>query len=141
MERWKEAFHGQIPEGKYETELINGEEKGLILKLSDANVEISLYFGYVRAMRMLDEGIVQELYDGEELEQFKCEGFRNVIYEIENGEFECQIKKMADGMWSTFVEPVHYRVITQNYNIDIIAEAEPKLEIHPKTLEKTLCCE
>lgn len=58
MEEWQEVFVGQIPQGNYQTQVINGEEKGLILDLKNEDHHIVLDFGFVRAIRMLDEGIV-----------------------------------------------------------------------------------
>lgn len=130
MENWKAALSGQIPKGNYTTELLNGEAEGLVLKLRSDQVEIVIHFGYVRAVRMLDEGLVQgQLYGETELAKFKSEEFPLVIYEISDGEFERRIRIVAGDMWATLVNPKHYIVITQNYNIDIITEGEPSVKM------------
>ena len=86
-------------------------------------------FGVVQAIRMLDEGIVQnELYSYNEVEKFKKDGFKNVIYEVTGGEFAKQIQNISDEYWET-LDAKHYVVITQNYNIDIITEWEPEINI------------
>ncbi len=129
METWKEVFVGSIPQENYQTQITNGEDKGLVLELKSNNSHIVLNFGMVQAVRMLDEGIVQkELYSDSEVKKFKKDGFKNVIYEVSGGEFTKQIQNIADGYWAV-LDAKHYVVITQNYNIDIITEWEPKINI------------
>lgn len=129
MEKWKEAFVGIVPQGNYQTEITNGEDKGLVIGLRSNNDNIVLNFGIVQAVRMLDEGIVQKgLYSDSEVERFKKEGFKNIIYEVVDGEFSKQVENIADGYWET-LDAKHYVIITQNYNIDIITECEPEINI------------
>lgn len=129
MEKWKEPFVGIVPQGNYQTEITNGEDKGLVIELRNNNNKIVLNFGIIHAVRMLDEGIVQKgLYSDSEVERFKKEGFKNVIYEVVGGEFSKQVENIADGYWET-LDAKHYVIITQNYNIDIITEYEPEINI------------
>lgn len=129
MEKWKEAFVGIVPQGNYQTKITNGEDKGLVIELRSNNNIIILNFGIIQAVRMLDEGIVQKgLYSDSEVERFKKEGFKNVIYEVVDGEFLKQVENIADGYWET-LDAKHYVIITQNYNIDIITECEPEINI------------
>lgn len=129
METWKEVFVGSIPQENYQTQITNGEDKGLVLELKSNNSHIVLNFGMVQAVRMLDEGIVQkELYSDSEVKKFKKDGFKNIIYEVAGGEFAKQIQNIADGYWGN-LDAKHYVVITQNYNIDIITEWEPEINI------------
>lgn len=129
MERWKEVFVGKIPKAVYQLQLINGEEQGLIIELSSSHTCVIIKFGIVQAMRMLDEGIVQsDIYCDNEIQKYKDNNFQNVIYEVQDGEFEKQINNIADG-YGEVLNLKHYVVITQNYNIDIITEWEPIIEI------------
>lgn len=129
MEKWKEIFKGTIPKDYYQTQLINGEENGLIVELNGKDNKVKINFGLVRAVRMLDEGIVQiGVYSDDEIARFKEEDFENVIYEISNGEFEQQIKNCADG-YLEVLDVKHYVIITENYNIDIVSENIPLIEV------------
>ncbi len=129
MEKWKEVLMEVIPIGNYQTRLINGEDNGLIIELYNTQNIVKINFGIVKAIRMLDEGIVQsELYSSAEINKYKDTNFRNVIYEILDGEFENQIHRIAGSYWD-IIHPRHYIVITMNYNIDIISEWEPTVEI------------
>lgn len=129
MERWKEVFVGKIPKAVYQLQLINGEEQGLIIELSSSHTCVIIKFGIIQAMRMLDEGIVQsDIYCDNEIQKYKDNNFQNVIYEVQDGEFEKQINNIADG-YGEVLNLKHYVVITQTYNIDIVTEWEPIIEI------------
>ena len=99
------------------------------MELESNDCHVVMNFGFVRAVQMLDEGIVQnELYSESEIEKFKKDNFKNVIYQVEEGKFAKQIQDVADGLWET-LDVKHYVVITQNYNIDIITEWEPEIDV------------
>lgn len=129
MEKWKEVFGGIIPKAVYQVQLINGEKQGLTIKLSSSQTCVTINFGMVQAVRMLDEGIVQSnLYSENEIRKYKDNDFRNIIYEVQDGEFSEQINQISDG-YGEALNLKHYVVITQNYNIDIVTEWEPTIEI------------
>ena len=129
MERWREVFIGEIPKGVYQMQMVNGEKQGLTIELSSANVCVMLKFGMVQAVRMLDEGIVQnDLYSDAAVKEYKDNNFTNVIYEVQQGEFAKQISKIS-GEYGKILRLKHYVVITQNYNLDIVTEWEPTIEV------------
>lgn len=129
MEKWRKVFVGAIPQGIYQTQIINGEDKGLIIELKSKNAHVVLDFGIVQAVRVLDEGIVQkELYSEDEIAEFRKDGFKNVIYEVTDGQFGNEVIEISSG----FLEASsvkHYVIITENFNIDIITEWEPDINI------------
>ncbi len=129
MERWQEVFVNEIPKGIYQIQMMNGEKQGLTIELSNAYVCVIIKFGMVQAVRMLDEGIVQgKLYSENEIKKYKDNNFQNIIYEVREGEFGRQIREISDG-YGEVLNLKHYIVITQNYNIDIVTEWEPNIEI------------
>ena len=129
MERWKEVFAGIIPKAVYQMQLINGEKQGLTIELSSGHTCVRISFGAVLAVRMLDEGIVQSgIYSDSEIQKYKRNDFQNIIYEVQGGEFAEQINKSSDG-YGEVLKLRHYVVITQNYNVDIVTEWEPKIEV------------
>ena len=129
MEKWKEVFIGEIPKAIYQMQLINGEKQGLTIELSNNYICVTISFGIVHAVRMLDEGIVQNhLYSDKEIKKYKDNDFQNIIYEVQDGEFEKQISQISDG-YGEVLQLKHYVIITQNYNIDIMSEWEPTIEI------------
>ena len=100
----------------------------MIIEL-EGDKKIIIDFGCARAMRMLDEGIVQNgVYSDDELKKYKGNKFENVIYKVEDGEFNHQVSKMSYG-FTDMIDVKHYVLITQNFNIDIITDWEPKLKV------------
>lgn len=129
MERWIEVFAGKIPKAVYQMQLINGEKQGLTIELSCNHTCVMIKFGIVQAVRILDEGIVQSnLYCDNEIKKYKDNNFQNIIYEVQEGEFGKQISQISEG-YEECLNLKHYVVITPNYNVDIITEWEPTIEI------------
>jgi len=129
MEKWKEVFIGKIPEGTYQMQIKNGEETGLVIELSNECICTILKFGSVCAVRMLEEGISQRnLYDENEMSKFREGHFKNVIYEITEGKFWNQINDISDG-YGEILDLKHYVIVSANYNVDIVTEWEPEIEV------------
>ena len=127
MEIWKEI--GSIPIGEYETKIVFGEANGLKIELFNENHRVFLEFGYIYSFRVLEEGIVQSgIYDDEIIKKFKENNFSSVIYKVEQGIYREQINKISLG-FIDMVEHEHYVIITQNYNIDIIAKNKVDIKI------------
>lgn len=129
MEIWKEVYKGVIPKDVYKTWISNSEESGLNIELRGNIYNVNIKFGYASAVRILDEGIVQEgIYPDEEISKYKNDNFINHIYELNDGKFAREIKEISSG----FIEMDsirHYVVITDNFNIDIITEWKPDLKV------------
>lgn len=133
MEKWRVAFLGQIPSDYYSVLLRNGEKRGLTVELQGLKATVVLDFGFSQAVRMLDEGIVQNgVYSDEILQKYQQEHFRDVVYVAENGSFEEEVRNMALGMWEALTDSKHYIIFTQNYCIDIISWGDPTMEVKLK---------
>ncbi len=129
MEKWNEVFKGKIPEGLYAVELSFGEKNGLIVQLYNKNTLIEIDFGVVKAVRILEEGVVIDgVYLEDEVQKYKKDGFINTIYEIKEGEFKKQIELML-GNYLEFYCLKHYILVTMNYNIEIVTEWEPTIRV------------
>ena len=131
MEIWQAVFPDIIPKENYQTQLSNGRFQGLILKLKGRFHCVVLKFGIVQAIRILDEGIVQnDLYSCSSLSNLKSEGFKDIIYEVIDGEFGKKIQNISCGYYDT-LEERHYVIITNDYNIDVVTEWQPEITILP----------
>jgi len=131
MEKWIEVFNGVIPEGTYTAELKNGDENGLVIRLESEKTVVSIEFGLISAVRMLDEGIIlQGLFDDIELNKYKSENFKNIIYKVINGDFERSVKKMSGEIYNV-LGMTQYLIITLNYVIEIISQTEPIIKVLP----------
>ena len=129
MEIWQAVFPDIIPKENYQTQLSNGRFQGLILKLRGRFHCVVLKCGIVQAIRILDEGIVQnDLYSCSSLSNLKSEGFKDIIYEVIDGEFGKQIQNISCGYYDA-LEERHYVIITNDYNIDVVTEWQPDITI------------
>ena len=56
-EFWQDCFRDHIPRDNYEMQLIQGEQQGLLIHLHGPHHSVTLDFGIVQAINILDEGI------------------------------------------------------------------------------------
>jgi len=130
MEKWCEYCKGVIPKGIYTTNITFGEEKGLIIQLISKKDNIIVDFGCVISYRVIEEGYMQTgVYDYNEIVKFKKGGFSNVIYMVENGEYDSDIRRIAGG-YMDVSDHYHFVIITQNYCIDIITAFLPDIFVN-----------
>ena len=123
-------YKGNIPKDNYKVQVTNSEESGLIIELKGIKYQVTIKFGVVQAIRILDEGIVQDgVYSNKEIEQYRENHFENIIYKLTDGEFEKTIRKISAGI-TDFLETKHYVIISQNFNIDVITDWEPELDVY-----------
>lgn len=127
-ERWKEVCRYKIPEGIYQMVSINSNRSELSIGLSGNGSCIQVKFQKALAMRMLDKKIIPDnLYPEREKGRFRTAQFKNVIYQIENGEFGDFIKE--NGNENVCLKDYnHYIVMSENYVVEIVAEGEPEVK-------------
>ena len=129
MEKWNDVFSGMIPSGDYTVNIVNGEETGLVIELKNNNNIVVIKFGSVSAVRMLDEGMVQDdVYDDKAISDVKRSKFKNIIYEVFDGKFRNYINKISGG-YGKALDLKHYVVITLNYCVDIVSQWEPEISV------------
>ena len=120
MEIWQAVFPDIIPKDNYQTQLSNGRFQGLILELKGHFHCVVLKFGIVQ----------NDLYSCSSLSNLKSEGFKDIIYEVIDGEFGKQIQNISCGYYDA-LEERHYVIITNDYNIDVVTEWQPEITILP----------
>ena len=120
MEIWQAVFPDIIPKDNYQTQLSNGKFQGLILELKGRFHCVVLKFGIVQ----------NDLYSCSSLSNLKSEGFKDIIYEVIDGEFGKQIQNISCGYYDA-LEERHYVIITNDYNIDVVTEWQPEITILP----------
>ncbi|GGC84989.1 hypothetical protein [Enterococcus wangshanyuanii] len=134
MEKWIDRFSGLIPHcgHDYLVSIKSGDIDGLVLELEygkDEKEKVVIDFFATKAMRVADEGMyLREIFCDEEIEKFKGQGFKSVIYEIQDGDFGNFIKKTSGGLYE-HLNMKHYIIITLNYVIDVISVVDPEITI------------
>lgn len=126
-EIWNEVCKDKIPAGIYETISIHNHKLESTIVLSNNMDCVQIKFNQVIAMRMLEKKVIPDyLYSYDKKKKFREDPFKNVIYQIENGEFSRFIKENEHGRgkaWS--MNSKHYIIISENYMIEVLAETEP----------------
>lgn len=129
MEEWREVFKNIIPKGTYETLLSFGEKEGLLIKLISKKNIIYIEFGYVVVFRIFDEGIIlNALFEESQIEKYKKDKFSNIIYKIQNGDFDKFVKQIGNELYE-YLDLKHYIIVTINYVIEVITEWEPRIKV------------
>ena len=83
----------------------------------------------VSAVRILDEGIaLNDLFDDEQIKDYRKVQFDNTIYQIIDGEFDGFVRKIGGELYD-YLNFKHYIVISLNFIIEIITEWEPDIKI------------
>ena len=133
MEIWREYCKGLISKHNYRTKLSFGEESGLSVELRGwvdkftKDKKITIDFGDIYSMRIFDEGIVQQDIFGD-ISMYKKEQFANVIYEVEDGNYTGEVKRIA-GRKLEGADFYQYTIVTINYNIEIVTKSEPIITV------------
>ena len=131
-EFWHDSFHGQIPKENYEMQLLQGEQQGLVIHLYGPHHRVTLDFGIVQAINILDEGI--QLHDppgvtfGNQAELLRA-GFPDTLYQVENGAYAAYIKACMGTNLYEAMNLRQYALVTLNYVVEIICAAEPTITV------------
>lgn len=131
-ELWNEACKGEIPPAAYRAAAITSDRSTLTISLENAKYRITADFDRTIAIRMLDKRIIPDgTYSASELERFRKDGYQNVIYRIQDGEFASFIKQ-GQRAKALSMNSQHYIIITENYAVEIISEKEPHIIVSKK---------
>jgi hypothetical protein len=134
MEKWIDRFSGVIPHcgHDYLLNIKSGDMDGLILELEygkDENEKVIIDFFATKAMRVADEGMyLTGIFNDNEIEKFKKQGFESVIYEMQDGDFGNLIKKTSAGLYES-LNMKHYIIITLNYVVEVIGVVDPEIKV------------
>ena len=131
-EFWQDCFRDQIPRETYEMQLIQGEQQGLVIHLYGSLHHVTLDFGNVQAINILDEGI--QLHD---LPGVSCvnqselhrAGFPDTLYQVKNGAYAAYLKACMGTDLYEAMNLRQYTLVTLNYVVEIICAAEPTITV------------
>ena len=129
--KWIDTFHGLMPRRDYTVNLSAGEENGLTVKLESTDVSVSIYFGAVQAIQMLDEGVLLQGRDSEQFASLRTQNFPSTIYEIENGDFGRFVKSQMGGDLYTALNHKQYTIVAYNYVISVVSPWPPEITVAP----------
>ena len=131
-EAWRSPFQGLIPKDKYEIQLIQGEEKGLVIHLYGQHSHIILDFGIAQAVNILDEGVQLAPPPGvccQTQKELHRSGFPDTLYHVENGAYAAYIQACMTRELYEAMNLRQYNLVTLNYVVEIICVGEPTITI------------
>ena len=131
-EFWQDSFHGQIPRETYEMQLLQGEQQGLVIHLYGSAHHVTLDFGNVQAVNVLDEGVrLNELPSVTFVNQAELHraGFPDTLYLVENGAYAAYVKACMSADLYEAMSLRQYTLVTLNYVVEIICAAEPDITV------------
>ena len=131
-EFWQDCFRDQIPRETYEMQLHHGERQGFVIQLYGSLHQVTLDFGNVQAVNILDEGV--QLHDppGVTLvnqSELHRAGFPNTLYQVENGAYAAYLKACMGTDLYAAMNLRQYTLVTLNYVVEIICGAEPIITV------------
>ena len=133
-EIWHDCFRGQIPKENYEMQLLQGEQQGLLIHLYGPHHSVTLEFGIVQAINILDEGVQQCDPPGvtfvNQAELHRA-GFPDTLYRVENGAYAAYIKTCMSSVLYDAMNLQQYNLVTLNYVVEIICITEPRITVTP----------
>ena len=131
-EIWHDCFRGQIPKENYEMQLLQGEQQGLVIHLYGSLHHVTLDFGNVQAINILDEGVLLSdplgvaFVNHAELHRA---GFPDTLYQVKNGAYAAYLKACMSTDLYEAMNLRQYTLVTCNYVVEIICAAEPTITV------------
>ena len=131
-EFWQDRFQGRIPKENYEMQLLQGEQQGLAIHLYGSLHHVTLDFGNVQAINILDEGTLLNDPPGVSFTnqaELHRAGFPDTLYQVENGAYAAYIKACMSPNLYEAMNLRQYALVTLNYVVEIICAAEPSITV------------
>ena len=131
-EFWQDRFQGRIPKENYEMQLLQGEQQGLVIHLYGSFHHVTLDFGNVQAINILDEGV--QLHDPPSVtlvnqSELHRAGIPNTLYQVENGAYAAYVKACMGTNLYEAMNLRQYTLVALNYVVAIICAAEPIITV------------
>ena len=131
-EVWHSSFRGMIPKDKYEMQLTQGEEKGLVIHLYGQHSHVTLDFGIAQAVTILDEGVQLAPPPGvcfQNQKELHRSGFPDTLYHVENGAYAAYIQACMSHELYEAMDLRQFNLVTLNYVVEIICFDEPTITV------------
>ena len=131
-EVWHSPFRGMIPKDKYEMQLTQGEEKGLVIHLYGLHSHVILDFGITQAVNILDEGVQLAPPPGvcfQNQKELHQSGFPDTLYHVENGAYAAYIQACISHELYEAMDLRQFNLVTLNYVVEIICFDEPTITV------------
>lgn len=129
-EKWEEICKNKIPMSIYRFDSISNYKSEITVTLYSNINRVELKFHRTIAMRITEKDFIPDgLYSENEIDKYKEDSFKNIIYRINDGEFSNFIMKSRKGkITNTYIK--HYIIIIEDSIVEILSESEPDILLY-----------
>ena len=139
MENWKIYREDEIPKDVYIGDISYVEDNNPVIKLENWHNGriinyIKLEFKNMYSVRVFEEGkALNKIF--EDIMKFKPDRRKNVIYEVEDGDYAKEVRKIV-GRKLIGTKIYQYVIMTENYFFEIVTASEPVITMMEEKAEK-----
>jgi len=139
MENWKIYREDEIPKDVYIGDISYAEDNNPVIKLENWHNGriinyIKLEFKNMYSVRVFEEGkALNKIF--EDIMKFKSDRRKNVIYEVEDGDYAKEVRKIV-GKKLIGTKIYQYVIMTENYFFEIVTASEPVITMMEEKAEK-----
>ena len=139
MENWKIYREDEIPKDVYIGDISYVEDNNPVIKLENWHNGriinyIKLEFKNMYSVRVFEEGMaLNKIF--EDIMKFKPDRRKNVIYEVEDGDYAKEVRKIV-GKKLIGTKVYQYVIMTENYFFEIVTASEPVITMMEEKAEK-----
>ena len=139
MENWKIYREDEIPKDVYIGDISYAEDNNPVIKLENWHNGriinyIKLEFKNMYSVRVFEEGkALNKIF--EDIMKFKPDRRKNVIYEVEDGDYAKEVRKIV-GKKLIGTKVYQYVIMTENYFFEIVTASEPVITMMEEKAEK-----
>lgn len=139
MENWKIYREDEIPKDVYIGDISYVEDNNPVIKLENWHNGriinyIKLEFKNMYSVRVFEEGkALNKIF--EDIMKFKPDRRKNVIYEVEDGDYAKEVRKIV-GKKLIGTKVYQYVIMTENYFFEIVTASEPVITMMEEKAEK-----
>lgn len=139
MENWKIYREDEIPKDVYIGDISYAEDNNPVIKLENWHNGriinyIKLEFKNMYSVRVFEEGkALNKIF--EDIMKFKPDRRKNVIYEVEDGDYAKEVRKIV-GRKLIGTKIYQYVIMTENFFFEIVTASEPVITMMEEKAEK-----
>ena len=139
MENWKIYREDEIPKDVYIGDISYAEDNNPVIKLENWHNGriinyIKLEFKNMYSVRVFEEGMaLNKIF--EDIMKFKPDRRKNVIYEVEDGDYAKEVRKIV-GRKLIGTKIYQYVIMTENFFFEIVTASEPVITMMEEKAEK-----
>ena len=139
MENWKIYREDEIPKDVYIGDISYVEDNNPVIKLENWHNGriinyIKLEFKNMYSVRVFEEGkALNKIF--EDIMKFKPDRRKNVIYEVEDGDYAKEVRKIV-GKKLIGTKIYQYVIMTENFFFEIVTASEPVITMMEEKAEK-----